>query len=228
MCNLESGIRDFTAPVGGQYPRPWITTLQDPCDAKVFIVGMNQAKTFSVGDVDSHDLYIDALFNRNGQSCRHLYDRITRGKPSPTRCNIDDLNRRLRAHGVTAILETNVICYGTPMSADLTRPQHSAGSKRGEELFKFIVTEIDPPVIIVHGTGAAKKLAPTLGLSHLPAEPKGPDQFSMHRRSNSGNKRVVFVIPSLAPPRWNGWMAWAPDYLNRLAGRVAEETEKAI
>jgi hypothetical protein len=223
MSKLEATIREFTNPVGDQYPRPWMTTLQDPCEAEVFIVGMNQAKTFSVAEIGEHDEYMDALFNRNGQTCRGLYDRITQGIPSPTRSNIDDLNRRLRDHGVSAILETNVICYGTRMSADLARPEHHAGRQRGAELFSFLVSEIEPCVLIVHGAGAAKKLAAALGLPNLPAEPTGPDQFAIQRSSNNGTTRAVFVIPSLAPPRWNTWQRWALSYLDRLAGKVAEE-----
>jgi hypothetical protein len=200
-----------------------MTALADPCEAKVFIVGMNQAKTFPVEAVGSHDQYIDALFNRNGQSCRALYNRITEGKASPTRRNIDDLNGRLAIRGVTAILETNVICYGTPMSADLARPEHVAGKKRGEELFRFLISEIKPPVLIVHGAGAAKKLAPVLGLTGLPAEPTGPEELSIHRSADAGVARAVFVIPSLAPPRWMSWSSWAPAYLDRIADAVAEE-----
>ena len=34
----------------------------------------NQATRFSAESIGSHDAYIDALFNRNGKSCRDLYE----------------------------------------------------------------------------------------------------------------------------------------------------------
>ena len=108
---FESTIAELTQPINGQYPRPWMTTLEDPTLAEVFVVGMNQAKTFSAATVGSHERYLDALFNRNGQSCRKLYDEASGGSPSPTRKNMDSLGRCLKQHGITNVLETNVICY---------------------------------------------------------------------------------------------------------------------
>ena len=87
-------------------------------------MGKNQAKTFSEADVGSHDRFIDALFNRRGQSCRGLYDKVTEGKSSPTRGKIDALTRCLESQGVREILETNVIGYSTPMSSDLDKAEH--------------------------------------------------------------------------------------------------------
>ena len=68
--SFEDNIRQLTQPINNQYPRPWMTDLKNPKQAKVFIVGKNQAKTFQVDQVGSHQKYLDYLFNRNGLSCR--------------------------------------------------------------------------------------------------------------------------------------------------------------
>ncbi|MGH8785982.1 MAG: hypothetical protein ACREYA_12975 [Cupriavidus necator] len=75
--DFEAVIGHLTQPVGGQYPRPWMTSLRDPMRARVFIVGQNQAKNYPIGLVGSHGRHMDALFNRNGEGCRELYDEIT-------------------------------------------------------------------------------------------------------------------------------------------------------
>jgi hypothetical protein len=112
MNTLEAKIRRLTQPVNGQFPRPWMTDMVNPEEARVFIVGQNQATGFPPALVGGHKVYIDALFNRNGRSCRQLYDAI-RGPegPSPTRKNIDALREALAHVGVHDVLETNVICY---------------------------------------------------------------------------------------------------------------------
>jgi hypothetical protein len=84
--------------------------MRDPSLATVFIVGYNPAKQYRVETVQ-HERHIDALFNRNGETCRSFYSEIT--KESPSRTNIEMLAGKLFAVGVTAILETNVICYAT-------------------------------------------------------------------------------------------------------------------
>jgi hypothetical protein len=76
----------------------------------------------------------------------------------------------LRKHDVSAVLETNVICYSTPMSADLRKLVHEGGAKRGEEIFSAIYALIRPKVIISHGTDTAKRLGRYLG-NELPTPP---------------------------------------------------------
>ena len=71
MTELEDRIRAMTIPRNGAYPRPW-TTDTDPEQADVLIVGASSAKTFRVADVGSHDHFLDALWNRNGQTCRAM------------------------------------------------------------------------------------------------------------------------------------------------------------
>ena len=44
---FETKIRELTKPINGQLPRPWMTELEDPAQADVFIVGMNPAHRLS-------------------------------------------------------------------------------------------------------------------------------------------------------------------------------------
>ena len=156
---FEEEIRRLTQPINRQLPRPWMTTMTNPLEADVFIVGMNQSREYRVDDV-SHHTHIDALFNRNGQNCRQLYDETTKGKPSRTRPNIDDFVVRLNQKGVHNILETNVICYSTKMSRDLRKQNHAGGSERGEKIFRYLLAEISPTVLIVHGKKATQASQP--------------------------------------------------------------------
>jgi hypothetical protein len=213
---FEATIRKLTRPLEGQYPRPWMTKLADPTSARVFIVGKNQAKGYPVERVGSHDLYVDALFNRNVQSTRTLYDRVTGGQPSPTRLNIDGLTTRLEGVGVPEVLETNVICYSTPLSSHLSLPVHRRGRERGQEIFRTLLHFIRPSVLIVHGSDATRELAKVLGAML----PEPPDSSSKIKSKGTDNG-MVFVLPSLAPPAYNKWSPWAQDYLDRIASAVA-------
>jgi hypothetical protein len=144
---LEAVIRELTRPLNGQYPRPWMTKLTDPAQAKVFIVGKNQAKGYPVELVGNQGRHIDALFNRNGQTCRGLYDQINQNKPSPTRQNIVSLVKKLADAGIRETLETNVVCYSTPMSSDLSRSIHQGGAERGEEIFRACSQQVEKLVV---------------------------------------------------------------------------------
>jgi hypothetical protein len=155
-------------------------------------------------------------FNRNGESCRDLYDELTDGRPSPTRKNTDRLVEYLAQQGVHRVLETNVICYSSPMSADLRQETHSGGAARGEELFQYLVHAIDPRVLIVHGAGARKQLSRILE-APLGDEPTTADDVSY---VNVGNRMIV-TIPSLAPPAFNKWCGWADDHFDAVARFVA-------
>jgi len=182
----------YTQAVESQYPRPWMTDLADPTQADCFIVGLNQRNGYDVAAVGSHSRHVDALFNQNGQSCKGLYDSLC--KTSPTRTNIDRLSRRLKACGAK-VLETNVICFSTPMSADLNTDQRQIGS----EIFKWLYERILPRVIIVHGSGAAKRLAKL-------------------DTSNSG----VIEMAALAPPAYNKWHRNSEMELDRIASEACK------
>jgi hypothetical protein len=181
----------------------------------VFIVGKNQAKGYPVEEVGTHERYLDALFNRNGQSSRALYDEITAGRSSPTRLNIDSLTARLEGAGVPEILETNVICYSTPLSKHLALPIHRGGRERGDEIFRTLLLFVRPSVLITHGADASRKLAKVLG-TNLPEPPEHSDDV----RSVKTEQGLVFVLQSLAPPAYNKWASWAPNYLDRIAIEV--------
>ena len=134
MTELELRAREWTKPINNQYPRPWTSRMTDPESARVFIVGRNPATEFPVDLVGSHEVFLDALFNRNGQFHEELYLRVRaqQGKgPSPTHTNMRALVAALNRTGIHDVLATNVICYGTPMSADLTHARHR-GAKPGE------------------------------------------------------------------------------------------------
>ncbi|HEV7252021.1 MAG TPA: hypothetical protein VGN97_02830 [Mesorhizobium sp.] len=215
QVRLEAVIREMTRPLNGQYPRPWMTKSTDPASSEVFTVGMNQRNGFPAKEVGSHEHYINALFNRGPESCRQLYDRRT-DKPSPTRRNTDDLVARLGRHGVTNVLETNVICYSTPMSADLRQHVHVGGKERGRELFAALLQIIAPKVMIAHGSGTATELARLLG-HPIPPPPQSPGEPVEVAVGDA----TVIVIPSLAPPGYNRWSRWAPEHLDHVCRHVA-------
>lgn len=221
---FEDIIRELTQPINDQYPRPWMTKLQNPLQAKVFIVGKNQAKTFSVQQVGSHNRFIDALFNRNGESCRDLYNRVA-NTPSPTRLNIDSLTSHLEQRGICEILETNVICYSTPMSSNLTQIPHREGKQRGTEIFRTLLSYIRPLILIAHGAGTRKELGRVLGTSFI-SEPKQADQVIYQRVTYENYEPICFIIPSLALPAYNGWRKWASEHLNNVADEVARQLDK--
>jgi hypothetical protein len=212
---FEATIRELTAPLNGQFPRPWMTELSNPLQADVFVVGKNQRNGCPENLRGGHQRHIDALFNRNGETCRRSYDEVTGGSPSPTRRNTDRFIGMLRAAGAARVLETNVICYSSPMSSDLRLTAHSGGAKRGAELFAFLLDSIAPRCLIVHGAGSAKELSCVLG-TPLATEPSRGDLPCFTDVSNCR----VYTIPSLAPPAYNKWAGWAEEHLASIAESV--------
>jgi hypothetical protein len=211
---FENAIVRLTEPLNGQYPRPWMTDLVDPLSATLFIVGKNQAKGYDASRL-SHKRHVDALFNRGGESCRRLYDEMTGNSPSPTRKNTDRFRSILASNGIDRVLETNVVCYSTPMSSDLRLPEHRGGSVRGTEIFRTLLEYVRPQVLVAHGAGTRDALSALLGaaLPPVPREHDGPVPAIV-------NSMKIFVIPSLAPPQWNHWQGWATPYLDKV-GRAA-------
>jgi hypothetical protein len=228
MKQFEDKVREWTKPVNGQYPRPWMSDLTDPTTATTFIVGRNQATPFPVEFVGTHEQFLDALFNRNGQTHAALYQRVRArmGKgSSPTRGNIERLTAVLRAHGVTGVLETNVICYSTPMSADLANAAHRGGKETGTQIFSSLLRTIKPRVVITHGEGARSDLERILGTS-LPAAPQSPEEELSEKEVTpfswgTDTAVLVVVIPALAPPAWNRWSRWASGHFEAVARRTA-------
>lgn len=216
QTQLEDVLRRLTQPINAQYPRPWMTNSTHPWTASVFTVGRNQRNGFPVEHVGNQESYLDALFNRNGRTCRGLYNQLV-GKPSPTRTNTDRLVAKLRGLGIADVLETNVICYSTPMSTDLRADLHEGGVERGAEIFQTIFRIIKPRALVVHGSGTARDLSRLLHAT-LPTVPTAPEATA--RASIGGTE--IWVIPSLAPPKWNSWMKWADQHLDLVCREVAD------
>ena len=214
---FEETIRELTGPLNGQLPRPWMTGMKDPLAADVFIVGMNQRKGYPARDVP-HQRHIDALFNRNGESCRGLYDETTNGRPSPTRRNIDGLVDRLNQNHIHNIVETNVVCYSTPMSADLKDQAHAGGAGKGEEIFRYLLAEIAPTVLIVHGAGSVERISPILKVKGLKVPRSAGEICDVQTE-----RHLIIPVPSLAPPAFNSWASWSGGYLGKVADRVREK-----
>lgn len=212
--SFEERIRELTKPINGQLPRPWMTEMTNPQDADVFIVGMNQSKKYCAEDI-LHQRHIDALFNRNEESCRGLYNWVTNGKPSLTRRNTDDLVGRLNQRGIHNILETNVVCYSTGTSTELRTRDHAEGARRGKEIFQYLLDEISPAILIVHGAGSLKQVSSTLRIRQLTV-PKSADEIC----DVQAKRHLVIPVPSLGPPEFYKWSSWSNEYLDMVADRV--------
>ena len=191
-----------------------MTEMANPWEAEVFIIGRNQNKKYDVNEI-SHERHLDALFNRNGESCRGLYNELREGKPSRTRKSTEDLVAHLNRRSIYNILETNVVCYSTPTSKDLNKPEHSEGVKRGEEIFRYLLAEIAPAVLIVHGVGTVKYISPILQLKQ-PGVPRSADEIC----DVQTEKYLVIPIRSLAPPEFDRWSSWSVRCFDQVAHRV--------
>jgi hypothetical protein len=221
-AELEAAIRELTGPINGQYPRPWITRSKDPASSKVFVVGMNDAKTFPVSKIGSHDRFLDALFNRGGEACYKLFYKVI-SELYPTRNNIDNLIRRLEKYGVTDVLSTNMICYSTTMSCDLRDSSHENGADTGRKIFMTVFEIIEPKIMIVHGSRAVNELSRVLK-HHFP-QPPPPIKLPPTPVEAVFAQTSVFVIPSLALPFYSQWSRWSNEHLDDLCRVVAARLE---
>ena len=234
---FEAEIARLTSPLHGQFPRPWMTKLADPQAASLFIVGRNPATAYPT-DKLTHQRHIDALFNRAGESCEDLYQKIRklleedgvagveearrRSRGTPTRGNSQMLRDCLEREHVDGILETNVVCYSTPKSRHLSNPEHKGGRERGEEIFAFLLKSVRPRVLIAHGKATSRDLVRLLkkDLPQPPSESAEPQPTDI-------NGMKIFVIPSLALPEWNKWCRWAEEYLRKVDVRHQDETVRS-
>lgn len=203
--NFEDRIRSMTAPRGGGYPRPWMTDT-DPEHAQVLIVGASSAKSFACEVVGSHEQFIDALWNRNGRTCRAMYDAAI-ARPSKTRPNLDRLSGMLAARGLSS-LQTNVACASARYDAELSNDDRIHGT----EIFKAVVAHVPWQTMIVYGVGASERLGRALGIA-MPAVPL-PDATPVRV---SLQRRAVFVSPTLAPPSYRT-SVW--PYLERVVEAI--------
>lgn len=214
---FEENIRRLTRPINDQLPRPWMTDVVNPLEADVFIVGKNQATKYEAKKI-SHQRHMDALFNRNGESCRALYNEVRGGKPSRTRQSIDRFVAQLKQRDVLNVIETDVVCYSTPKSADLRCPNHAGGRARGKEIFGYLLDAITPAVVVVYGAGSAKDLSRVLAVNRLTV-PGAPDEIC----DVQTERHLIIPVPSLAPPAFNKWSSWSDEYLDKVADRVREK-----
>lgn len=210
MAEFEDCIRAMTVPRHGTYPRPWMTDT-DPGQANVLVVGASSAKTFHTADVGSHDHFLDALWNRNGQTCRAMYNAAT-GKPSRTRPNLDRLSGMLAVRGLTS-LQTNVTCASGRYDAEVPDEDRVHGT----ELFKTVVAHVPWKAMIVYGVGASKKFGRAFGVN-MPAVPSAdsPPVWTTFQG------RPVYVSPTLAFP---GYHASVWQYLERVVAAMTDGAE---
>lgn len=218
---LEKKLTALTEPINGQYPRPWMTTLKKPENAKVFIVGANPATTYTKKHVKSHRQFLDVHFNRNGYDCRRFYARVREkeGKsPTPSRNSIETLTEKLRENKISDVLETNVYCYSTPKFRDLNEKDHPCGKDRGLKIFKTLLTTIRPKVIILHGARVRKNFTKHFDglIPYFPMDgtiPKETNELFKSKIRFDSHTSTIFVIPSLSAPGSGHWKRWANDYL---------------
>ena len=216
MNDFEQTMWQLTQPHNGELPRPWMTDMTNPLEADVFVIGMNPAKQYPANEIP-HQRHFDALFNRNGERCRGLYDEVNRGDSSPTRLNIDSFTALLNQRNVHNIIETNIICYTNLDNAPFPNPGHTAQSKRGEEIFRYILEQIAPKILIVHGVATAKSLSVILNSTPIMV-PKSLDEFHEVQTEN----HLVIPTRSFAPQQFNQWRPWSGAFLNAVADRVRE------
>lgn len=133
---------------------------------------------------------------------------MTKGKPSRARQNIDALVDRLNRSDIHNILETNVICYFTTMSKNLRDEAHAGGAIQGEEIFRYLLNEISPSVLIFHGVGAVKRIGVILNIPQLNVPGNVGDHCAVQTE-----RHLVIPIPSLAPPAYHRrkWSSWRDE-----------------
>jgi hypothetical protein len=204
-----------------------------PGSSRVFLIGFNQATPLQAHIAGDHDAYRDALFNRNGRSIAKLYEEAREEKgASPTRHNMNCVTGVLKAKGIADVLETNVVCYATPMSSDLADAEHRGGRLRGTAIFEALIDEIQPPILFAHGSATRQNLEKVLGCS-LPELPQAKNDgvCSCLIETDRGGRRYranVFLIPSLAPPAWNRWAGWAWPHIDMVCEGIRETLNSRV
>jgi hypothetical protein len=230
VTHFEQKVWGWTAPVNRQYPRPWTSRCAAPHSARVFLVGLNQATEFRTSEMTQEEV-VNALLGRGGSSLDDLYRRARRdddGLPSPTRTNINAFVDRLRARAIHDVLETNVVCYSTSSSSELRRPEHLEGHTVGQRIFRELLQEVQPTVVVAHGAKTLRYLGRIAG----EALPQGPETSAEGVKSTRAllwespattapSKALVVSMRSLALPHWYTWHDWAPSHMDAVADVVA-------
>ncbi|HYR88050.1 MAG TPA: hypothetical protein VE422_28485 [Terriglobia bacterium] len=218
MSELEQLLATLTEPIGDQYPRPWMSALDEPETAEVFIVGQNQAKRFP--DTVSHQRFVDSLYNRNGETGRALYDEITGCKPSKTRARLDALASQLC---FARTLETNVVCFSTESARELDDTVNAEGRTRGAKVFETILAYIQPKLLITHGVGTLKlaaELVPGFPGALRPAETADelrPRQIRLSPLGSTLNTTLIAIpTQSVHQALFKNWATHWPSIERRL------------
>jgi hypothetical protein len=219
--SLEQLIDPLIQPINGQRPRPWFTDYADPENARVFVVGANPASSYLEENL-SHERHVNALFNRNGESCRVLYAELDGSNKS--RPIIDRFCQRLASRGIHDVLQTNVVCYSTEMAAELSQAQHRPGTIRGTDVFRTLVRCVAPRIIIVHGVGAAERLGKLYRIEIPRPQPsKVPTTQVIAAKALIEGHSIEFIsIPTLALPGANAWKFWREAYSEVVADHIVE------
>ena len=227
MNAMEALVRRYsTQSVNGQRLHLYTTRMTHPESARVGLLGFNQVTGFHADKV-SPDQYVAAMLD--GQRGRALYERVRGNRgPSRTRQNIDRVSERLGGD----VLEFNVVCYATSMSSDLTQAKNPGGKAAGWQACLDVLIAACLPVLIVHGSRAAKELGRMLSVSLPSAASKRTDGVSYrHVQTQLGGlpyTPLVFVIPSLAPPAWNRWQKWAEPHVAEVAAAARKFIDSGV
>lgn len=118
--------------------------------------------------------------------------------PSATRRNIDLLNALLKQVSDNRVRETNVICYSSPMSADLSESKHAEGSAAGKAVFRLLLDAIRPHVLIAHG---AARIGDLVNIADFPRPPSA-NKLGITASVKAGDMNIILLL-SLTPPAWN-------------------------
>ena len=182
--------------------------MTNPLEADVFVIGMKPARQYPADEVP-HERHFNALFNRNGEHCRSLYHEVNRGDASPTRRNLDRFTALLNQRNIHNIIETNIVCCLDPDNTPFPNTGHIGQSRRDEEIFRYILRQIAPKVLIVYGVATTDRLCKILNSGPI-AVPKSLDDF----RDVHTENHIVIPTRSFAPPEFNRWRAWSDAFLN--------------
>ena len=216
MNDFEQTIWRLTQPCNGELPRPWMTQMTNPLDADVFVIGMKPARQYPADEI-SHERHFNALFNRNGEHCRSLYDEVNKGDASPTRRNLDSFTALLNQRDIHNIIETNIVCCSDPDNIPSPSTGHIDQSGSDEEIFRYILQQIAPKVLIVYGVATANRLCKILNSGPI-AVPKSLHDFhEVHTKNH-----LVIPTRSFGPPEFDKWHTWSSAFLNAVADRVHE------
>lgn len=144
------------------YQRPFVCQ-GSPLDCPVFVVGVNAA----TDSIPFWDHWItEQGFHYDAWLAQYQAGRLAtpsakgrrKSRVSPTRRNLTLIRERLAAQGI-AVLETNLYSQPTARAAEL----HA--SKRSTQVFEFLLSQIQPRLLLVHGREAVKGLQDHLGQS---------------------------------------------------------------